>query len=311
MTISSTRDEIMAEDVAAMAALGKFEKEFTVYGCAFWENNQVVFALSEKLGKIYEWMNSPVNADKFVTSMHRATIRSLVPAGMEEQLLKLVRQRLVTELQGCYSAEYFQSLERISTVMPTDQSAALLQSLCFTLDGVCNEEQLLLYRGLLERAYNRKVLLPETYYSLMEWIRWTQRDLDAFQRQMDQYEKTFYGFAYLNSSDQNVRVFLDGNKANAYEKLEKRRKDGYCVSNIVDKTWWYNNQYSIVDAKKDCQSYFENLFDNTYIKALLEIGKMETPLRRDLFVKVLDTYRHNKQTAMIESMERQAKIWWI
>lgn len=252
MHISTTRDEIMAEDVAAMAALGKFEREFTVFGCAFWHVGEMVLALSEDAEKIYDWIYDVANADKFVTGIHKASLRSLVPAGTEEQLM--------------------------------------------------------LFRGFVEKAWQRKVIKPSTYYKLLTWVRWTERDLNAFPERTDKYEKIFYGFAYCKP-ETLIRVFLDGNKVNAYEKMEERRVEGYSVSNLVEKTCWYNNSYNIIDAKRDCESYFNKIFDDTYKRTLLLLEQMESPLQRDIYVDALAWYSKSGKNDIVQALERQGKIW--
>lgn len=308
MHISTTRDEIMAEDVAAMAALGKFEREFTVFGCAFWHVGEMVLALSEDAEKIYDWIYDVANADKFVTGIHKASLRSLVPAGTEEYLLEQARHKLITTLRTTYSKEYFQLLEKINAVAPTDQAADLLQDLCYQLDGVCSKEQLMLFRGFVEKAWQRKVIKPSTYYKLLTWVRWTERDLNAFPERTDKYEKIFYGFAYCKP-ETLIRVFLDGNKVNAYEKMEERRVEGYSVSNLVEKTCWYNNSYNIIDAKRDCESYFNKIFDDTYKRTLLLLEQMESPLQRDIYVDALAWYSKSGKNDIVQALERQGKIW--
>ena len=47
MSELNSRDEQMSEEVGIMAELGKFEIEFTMYGCAFCEKEKVHYAVSE------------------------------------------------------------------------------------------------------------------------------------------------------------------------------------------------------------------------------------------------------------------------
>lgn len=304
----NTRDEVLAEDVAAMTALGKFEREFTAYGCAFYDNGQVVLAVGSDAESVYDWMHDSSNINSFATCCHRASIRSLVPAGMEESLKQEVEQQLIDKLFALYPVEYFRCLQSISEVVSTNTAEPFLRKLCFQLDGVCGEESLALFRGLLEKAYQRKILEASSYYEFIEWVHWTERDLEVFSKQHDTYEKTFYSFAYC-SEHGPLRIFVDGNKVNTYERFEQKCMEGNHVSNIIARTCCYNHHYSIVDSKHACTAYLKNVFDENYRHALLTIETLPTPLRQDYYDNILSRYINSKKLMLAEGLQRQANIW--
>ena len=47
------RDLKCSQDIAEMAALGKFEEEFIVYGCCYVENGQVYYRVSTQEDELY------------------------------------------------------------------------------------------------------------------------------------------------------------------------------------------------------------------------------------------------------------------
>ncbi len=304
----TSRDEQMTQDVATMAALGRFEKEFTAYGCVFLENEHLTIAISENAEKIYDWMYSIENKDKLTSTIHSVSLRSLVPAGMEKYFTKLAQDKLIESLKTAYHTKYFLELQNIIKVLPTNQAFAYLEQLRFQFDGICNQEQLALFEGLIEKAFRRKVLNDSSYYQFSEWIRWTKRDLDQQFVKKDKYEKNFFAFYYTDSKQLEAGIIIDGNKANTYKKFELKLQQGYHVSNIITKKWWYNNSYSIVDAKRDCKKFFEQLFDNAYRSLLIIIETLPTPIQIELYNTMLQYYRQTTHSEMLKSLEFQGKI---
>lgn len=307
----TSRDEQMTQDVATMAALGRFEKEFTVYGCAFLENEHMAMAISENAEKIYDWMYSIENKDKLTSTIHSVSLRSLVPAGMENYFTKLAQDQLIISLERAYHPKYFLELQNIIKVLPTNQAFEYLEQLRFQFDGICNQEQLALFEGLIEKAFRRKVLSDSSYYQFSEWIRWTKRDLDQQFVKKDKYEKEFFAFCYTDNKQIESGIVIDGNKTNTYKKLELKLQQGYHVSNIITKKWWYNNSYSIVDAKRDCKKFFEQLFDNAYRSLLIIIETLPTPIPKEPFDNLLRYCKQLDMSEMQESLEQQKRMLHI
>ncbi len=300
----------MAEEVGIMAELGRFEKEFTMYGCAYFENGEVMYAVSENAVKIYDFMYDIANAEKMPTDIHMKTMRTLVPAGAESYVLFELRNTLLHKLYSLYDESYFRRLYELQNVLRNNDSRELLKELAYQFDGVCNREQLQLFRGLVEKAYRRKVLETESYVELQQWITWTNQDLEMELEKTDLYEKTFYGFAYLKEG-QPLKLYVDGYKNNMYKWMERKRAEGYEVSGMINKKYWYNNHYSVVQAKQDCERYFAKLFDAWYEDCEKQLCCFTSPISKQAALNVLQYFDEQGNTDLYRNAVRQYRLWNI
>ena len=310
MSELNSRDEQMAEEVGIMAELGRFEKEFTMYGCAFMRDGAPVYAVSENAEKIYDFIYDIANAEKLPTDIHVETIRTLVPSGAESYILSELRDAVLHTLYDLYDDFYFHRLFELQNVLRNDKAYSLLRNLADQFDGVCNREELQLFQGLLETAYRRKILRTESYTELCQWVAWTKRDLELELEKTDLYEKTFYGFAYLKEG-QSLKVYVDGYKNNVYKRMEQRRAEGYEVSNVIHKRYWYNNQNSVVQAKRDCEKYFAELFANWYEDCVKQLKKCISPIAKQSAVDVLQQISAVQNETVYQSAVRQYRLWNI
>lgn len=308
MSELNSRDEQMSEEVGIMAELGKFEIEFTMYGCAFYEKEKVHYAVSENAKKIYDFMYDITNAEKMPTDIHSVSVRTLVPSGAEPYILNEVRNKLVDKLFHLYDEQYFSVLFKLQNVLRNNDAYILLKDLRIQLDGVCNREQLQLFQGLVETAYRRKILWTESYMEFMQWIGWTKQDLEQEPIKSDLYKKTFYGFAYLKENEP-LKIHVDGYKNNIYKRIEQKRAQGYEVSNVIQKTYWYNNYYSVTQAKKDFEKYFTTLIGTWYTDCIFKMHQIKTPISQNLFDDLLEEIVDRKNVTVYTSCIRQRGIW--
>ena len=310
MSDLNSRDEEMAAEVGIMAELGKFEVEFTMYGCAFYENGKVMYLVSENAEKVYDFIYDIANAEKLPTDIHSASIRSLVPSGAEHYILNNVREQLLDKLYSLYDEQYFSVLFDLQNVLRTNEAVTVLKKLKYQLDGICNREQLQLFQGLLETAYRRKILKTESYIEFMQWIGWTRRDLEQELIRTDLYEKIFYGFAYWKENEP-VKIYVDGYKNNIYKRIEQRRTEGYFVSNIIFKKYWYNNRYPVVEVKKNYETMLKELFGTWYTDSMEQFAGMNAPMKQTAQEKYLQYYNALSNEKTKYSLIRQYGLWGI
>lgn len=309
MSDLNSRDEQMAEEVGIMAELGRFEKEFTMYGCAYFENGKVMYAVSENAEKIYDFIYDIVNEDKLPTDIHAESIRTLVPSGAEPYILSEVRKRLLDKLYALYDEVYFSCLYDMQNTIRTDDAYQMLKELQYQFDGVCNREQLQIFQGLLETAYRRKILRTESYMELLQWIGWINRDLELELEKTDLYEKEFYGFAYLKDGEP-LKIYVDGYKNNVYKRMEQKRAEGYEISNMIRKKYWYNSNFSVVQAKKKCEKCFALLFKQWYTDFIKQMGRIISPISQNRFQNLV-LIQKEKNISLYKSVIRQGAIWNI
>lgn len=271
---ANSRDEMLSKSIMNLYELGKFEKELAIYGCAYQdESGEIIYVLSTDANNLYDWKYNKNNLSKRATIVHRTTIRTLIPTGMEEIITEQLQKKIVRELHKHYPKEYFVNLVRLDNTIPSNKSYNLLKEIQFQLDGLGTIEQLELYQGLINQAYLNKILKEKHYYDFCKWIEVEKEDISNDLQKTDIYKKEFYGFTYAfpNNAFKNV---VDGNKGYIYAQMEKLQLEGALVSPIIQKRFWYNNNYRLNDAKKDSKCFFELLFSNKYREILLKLDEM-------------------------------------
>ncbi len=270
----NTRDEMLAQSVMNLYELGKFEKELTMYGCAYQEEDgEIIYVMGTDLTKVYEWKYDIANLTKRATTVHRTSIRTLLPTGMEEIISEELQKKMAMDLYNRYPLEYFEHIKTINNRVADNKSYELLKEIQYQLDGVGTIEQLDLYQGLINTAYLNKRLTEKSYYDFCRWVSVEKEDINDDLHKTDLYEKEFYGFAYAYG-DEKFNVVVDGCKSQVYSLMEEKMTDGALVSPVIYKKYWYNNRYRLNDAKKDCRIFYEELFSETYRNAFLKLDKI-------------------------------------
>lgn len=80
------RDDLVAQDVARMAELGRFETQIVYYGCAYYEKETIMAVVSDKSDKIYDFVYSTENFSKFPTKLHSVRYSTIVQGGEKKKL---------------------------------------------------------------------------------------------------------------------------------------------------------------------------------------------------------------------------------
>lgn len=274
MDAFQVRDDLVAQDVARMAELGRFETQFVFYGCAYYDKGKIMAAVSDKSDKIYDFIYDSKNISKFPTKLHTIRYSTIVQSGEQKPIEQMLKEKLLMELKNTYTLDYFKRQEmKLSSRTCNDNAYSILKSRCYVLDGICNDDEINLFSSLLEVAYSKKTISEQHYYEFKKWISWCRRDLlDAIVKK-DVYQQEFSGFAYKDK-DGKTKICIDGSKTNAYKKREKIIAEGLFVTPMITKQWGYNHSYGVPDARKDCERYFQKIFTNDYIEQLQTISEL-------------------------------------
>ena len=77
------RDIQVAEDIGKKAALGYFDVEFTMYGCAYWDGERK-YKISPNKEDIYRFIEEANLKEIYPSNVMQYTERCPVPSGMKE-----------------------------------------------------------------------------------------------------------------------------------------------------------------------------------------------------------------------------------
>ena len=103
------RDIQVAEDVGKKAALGWFDVEFTMYGCAYWEKEQdkLYYKVSTQAEDIYDFIEQSAAKDIYPSNVLSLSKKCPVPAGMKEWIAQDVKVELAQKLKVIYPKDCF------------------------------------------------------------------------------------------------------------------------------------------------------------------------------------------------------------
>ena len=133
------RDIQCSQDVGHMAALGKFDREFTVHGCAYRQNGETFYRIYEQADALYHYCETNDLRGLCTTLPQSHTLRTGVPSGTEDTLW----QEIKWQLEGRFERPWLQ-----------------------------------LFDSLVDYCCAAKLLTAKSYHTLKQWLalNWRQAD---------------------------------------------------------------------------------------------------------------------------------------
>lgn len=305
-----TRDEKCAIAVGEMANLGRFETEFMVYGCAFWEEERVKYRISSKELAMYDFMAAGGNQGLCPTPVQTHLERCLVPSGQKETIALQVKLELAKELKRTYTKEYFQALAPFAKQPPNNSAFDLLSNQCEALEGVFEDEALQWFWGLVELAYAGKVLNQVSYNQFAKWLVKIRSQMEDDVIVKDILEKTFYGFIYQKPTG-SVATFLHGHKEAIYRKKAVLEASGALIGGVLEKTYWYDYGTNVRQLQSDFQEKLEKAAKGDYYTLLQKIKSLQTSIDQEAFLAKWKLVQGNGNPKAIETFRQYGYRWHI
>ena len=277
---------LAAEKAGAMASMGYYEKEFTVYGSCFYKDGVRQYIISSKADKIIAFLEDEKNKQYFATPLEHWTTSVLVPSGTEDSIVRTVKKEMARKLQHQYPEAYFQELETYSGVQRTDAAKLIFDEWQDALDGMFDELQLQLFETALVHAYNKKIITELTYHKQQQWLTRVRLDMVDDVVKKSKYMYTWYGYSYIKP-DGSYGYYANARKDSAYSYWLRQIEKGVTVTPIITKTYSLKENLPIPQAKK----YFENdlpaIFSNQYWMRWKQICDSAAPVFDNIDCTVL------------------------
>ena len=216
------RDIQCGMDVGRMAELGKFDKEFTVYGCAYWQNGEAYYPLSNKAESIYRFCEAGRLPNILTTAVMSYTVTTSVPSGTCDDIWQTVQWQLARKLAAEYADGYLELLSQLAAAAATDAAWPILQHVQQLLEGRFQRDQLTLFARLAEDCLAAKYLTTAAYQQLQQWLAFNWRQMEDDVLLKDSHGRTLHGFAYRQSGQ--IRYHYDAQYAVIYHKRQQRSR---------------------------------------------------------------------------------------
>ena len=233
------RDVECGQGVGRMAELGKFDQEFTVYGCAYRQDGETYYRISEHAETIYHFCEKSRLQGIYTTAVISYTERTGVPSGTKDEIWLESEWALAKQLSEIYPDSYLELINQLSKHSSTNVAWPLLQAWQKRLEGRFKRDRLQLFGHVLDYCFGAKLLYSDNYKQLKDWLEsnWRQMEDDVIIK--DVYERTLYGIAYRQYGQ--IVYDYDAQYTKVYEVQQKCIRQGILVTPIYSQTYWFDN----------------------------------------------------------------------
>ncbi|MBO5139794.1 MAG: hypothetical protein J6B76_03970 [Peptococcaceae bacterium] len=300
------RDMQCAGDVRKMAQLRRFEQEFPAYGTVQWENGKPLkYLATMQAEKLYRYRIEQEKLGKFFTPIDSFTKRTLVPAGMEENITQATKYVLLGQMKQNYCfSDFFEKMQPLFRTEPNDNAYPLLLEEQSRIDGYFDIRKLQLFEGLVMMAYQAKVLSRDHFHEFLKWSAWVRRQMDDNPVAGDKFKRTFYGYVY----EQNGKkaVIVDAKYDVVAQKREIMMINDLTVGPILEKTYFFAQFTMIKQLREDFKAWLMIEIE-TYFDRFYSIKSLSGVISKESIERVKQAVQHSPKA--IQAVQYYENIW--
>ena len=271
MSNHAHRDIKCASDVASMVALGKFEKEFIAYGTATKANDgQVYYYASGNEERLQKYVEEEKWKGNYFTPVVSTVKRSLVPSGLEDDIVQACKQVMLGEMKKQYeSVDYFNVMQPFFDTAANDNAYPVLLEYKERIEGYFEDRELQLFINAVKIAYEGKVLSETKYQELLAWHQYIRRQMEDDPIVAENLERTLYGFVYYEDGVQ--KVAYDAQELCIIHQHNEKLMKGLTVGPIMHKTYWFQQFKLMKEVRESFCDWLRAGQNETYFDLLNQI----------------------------------------
>jgi len=269
MSNHTHRDIRCASDVASMVALGKFEKEFIAYGTATkTETGEVYYYAASNEERLQKYVDAQKWKGNYFTPVVSTVKRSLVPSGLEDDIVQACKQVMLGEMKAQYeSVDYFNEMQPFFDTAANDNAYPILLDYKERIEGYFEDQELQLFLNAVQIAYEGKVLSEAKYQELLAWHQYIRRQMEDDPIVAENLERTLYGFVYYEDGKQ--KLAYDAQELCIIHQHNEKIMKGLTVGPMMHKTYWFQ-QFKLMKEVRDSFCDWLKAGQNEEYFALLE-----------------------------------------
>lgn len=308
--MSVFRDVQVAMDFQQMASLGYIDTEFTMYGCAYWANDQRQYVISSKEADIWRFIEESKKSGRYTTPIATLTKVCPVPMGQKEAIADQVKLDLAQELQADYPAAFWAEFKQMAAMTATDAAKPIIETICQKAAASFSEEQLTLAEDLVILAYDGKVLSEASCQTFMKQLAHERDKLLDDVVAKDILEKHFYTLLYEVSPGRWKRL-TNARREWILQKKSRLEKEGRLVAPIYAKTYWYNNQQTLDDVRAWHEAACDRILTEDYCALVKAIADCPGPFEAKAYWSAGRAVRERYGDKAWEMWQLYARRWHI
>lgn len=283
------RDIQCSNDVGRMAELGKFDKEFTVYGCAYRQGDETYYRVSDDPETIYQFWELNQREGIYPSAVQNHTQITAVPSGMEEDIWTEEKWQLGYLLMDSYQDEFLKQLNHLGNRPARNAANIYMNSWKNDLEGKFDREHLSLFEAFNNYFFLRKQLDNKSYSEFKNWLGsiWRQMEDDCILK--DVFERTLYGFVWEKEGERHIEY--DAQYVLVQRQWLNMVSRGVIVTPIFNKVYSFRAFTDFAKIKQEFQNLITQLFF-PHMVFLEELNHKESFIKKDEFN---NTYREKKE----------------
>lgn len=290
------RDEQVAEEVRRKAELGWLDVEFTVYGTAYYSENEMHYMVSTDEKDIYCFIEMAALKDIFCSEVISYTEKCSVPIGTKEDKELEVKKKLARKLKGIYPARLFELLTETANILRNDCAKTMLDCLQNETEGIFDERKIRYFEIMVNYCYSSLKISRETFRAYTKWITEERGYMEDDFVQKEQFEKTYYGFVYEDlTKTSGVKYIEDSLLEYVLKKRAELYKKNVLTGAVYEKTIYYNHSKSPVQIRKEFLDELKMIMSADYFKQLKAISTKKT-VTKEIADKVNDLNEAARET---------------
>lgn len=287
------RDMRCANDVSRMAALGRFEKELISYGYAFFKENKIYYRICTDEEKIQKHFFNEILNDSYPSLINSYSYRTLIPAGMELELLEESKMFLAQEFKNWYSQNFFDELATFTSLPHNDSAMDTFTTWWNNIKNNFNLMQLQLFQKTVENSYcTKKISKPSLLY-FKNNIKNIIHQFDDDPVIEKKFTRIFYGFKSW-SLNGTVTIYLNAHYSTIFNRYLSSILKGNITGPILQKQYTFNNFSDLDDIRKEFKNILETYQNQEYYNILVSLNELPNPFNRQKFEHFIEE-QHNTQ----------------
>lgn len=303
------RDLKCSMDVAEMAALGKFEHEFIVYGCCYQIDEKYYYKVSTQNTDIYHFQEVCFEQNIYTTPVMEWLNRIAVPSGMQEEYLGQTKIKLAKKLQQTYRNDIFEQFTRLAKAANSNVAADLLYALQKRMIGHFDRDVMQLIQGIIAYAYQQKKLTVETYNDLCHWLAYLYKQMEDDVIITKAFRRTFFGFAYRDK--EKTRYYANASKGEAQKRREECIIKGCLCTPMVQKKYYFDNQPDLGPVRKQFLQQIEQWMDEEYWQYIMTIDQLPTVIATNDYQQLITLAEEKDLPLMKQHLQYYKRLWSI
>ena len=300
------RDLQVARDVQRRAEMGWFDVEFTMYGCAYYQNGERYYRVSAHDEKIYDFIE---NEQNLASDMYMLSRRYPVPTGMQEYIAVDIKKELAKEMAEAFPMEFFVMLEDLAKKAEESTAFGYLQDEMNKIEGTFDSKRLKRLHEESWYAYFRRKIAHEEYQQIKKWLHDEERSMEENVVAKDIFEKTFYAFAYEDNGQ--IKYVVNAGKGHIYQRKNELEKQGFFIAPLYENTCYYNYDVRLPEVRRIFEAEMHENLSTEYVRKMKDIYTKNTHIPTKEFAEYVCETREKYGEKAVETLRHYGVRWGI